>query len=459
MSLLSASANAVGLVLFAQSTWISGWQLIRRDALVAPEAPAASSQAVTKDKPLHPSNQDLPASPGHLEIAKAVHPHLYKEPPATPEETCSALSRKLKRVACGFDCDRVAHTAGYLHTVPYLSTQLAFAQALVGLVVTAVTMAWQLRGSPGCPAVALVVAFHVGLTLLFVASAVQTHLVNALCIKIFVIVGVALGAHFSMLGLMLGNALVSQDLCAIEQPAGWLANLPAYTAVAHFFVFFFSAISFINGGFRLSTKTKDFLSFREIVYVFLVYRGIGLLFATNIAGLLLSTVSGILAAVRMFQFMPLWIIQWSVVSRIHVLALRHRATTDAVAHQDAFWDSLEYAASHSRLPEPLGPGDGTLMVGGLVPPAGKRAFLTTVAKLLFTRPRCKKQCCADNAFLYTTGRSSRRVESGPYQPLFRQTESISPQSRDSIDHLSIVVDNYATRASRHDTVVEDDVRF
>ncbi|KAJ2396217.1 hypothetical protein GGI23_003998 [Coemansia sp. RSA 2559] len=453
MSTLSVCANAAGLALFAQSTLSTGWQLVRRDPLVAPEAPDASAMANVKRKSL-PSSRDLDL--GRLEISKAVHPHLYnKQAPIIQQESCSALSRKLKRAACGFDCDRIARTSGYTSTVPYLSTQLAFVQALLGLIVTSVTMAWQASGAQGCPAVAVVAVIHVGLALLFLASAVQTHLVNAMCIKIFAIVGLALGAHFAMLGLMVSNSLVSQDLCAVEQTQGWLANIPAYSAVAHFFVFFFSAISFINGAFRLSPKKKDFLSFREIVYVFLVYRGIGLLFIANLAGLLITTVSGVLAALRLFQIIPMWIILWSVVSRIHVLALQYRAATDRDAHLDAFWGSQEYGSEHPRLLEPLGLSDDeSSIVGGLASPSpGKRGFLATGAKLLFAKAGCKKPCCS--SVFRPSNHGSRRADDA--QQGGGQTEATSMNN--SIEQISVVMDNYATHTSRHDTVVEDDVRF
>ncbi|KAJ1665393.1 hypothetical protein IW140_003361 [Coemansia sp. RSA 1813] len=471
MSLLSACANTVGLVLFTQSVWSAGWQLIRRDPLVAPEAPVdvlrprANS---TKRKTL-PSNMEALEDPAHLEISKAVHPHLYSAQRASEithsPPSCSALSRKLKRAACGFDCDKIARTKGYTSIVPFLSIQLAFAQALMGLIVTLLTMVWQLSDTHQCHPLPVVIVFHVGLGLLFFASAVQTHLANAMCIKIFIIVGLALGTHFTMLGLMISNSLIVNQFTgtctiSISQPSqGWLANLPAYSAVSHFFVFFFSSISFINGGFRLSTKSKDFLSFREIVYVFLVYRGVGLLFIANIVGLLLSTVAGVLAALKLFQFMPLWIIQWCVVSRIHVLALECRATTDRSAHLHAFWRSQEYVASHMRLPEPLGPcdSDPTVVVGGLVAPAGRRGFLATATRLLFATPSCQKECCSSIFQPHTLGAIRTEYAQSHRQQTYSQAEATPVNN--STGQLSIAMDNYATRTSRHDTVVEDDVRF
>ncbi|KAJ2664957.1 hypothetical protein IWW48_000571 [Coemansia sp. RSA 1200] len=416
----------------------------------------------------------------------------------------SGISRRIHRFTRNVDCGRITRSRAYTGVVPYLSTTLVFVQAGLGVAATAATA---FSGSGGYShhimeekdcrplATAVVAAFHAGMALLFLASAVQTHLANAMCVKIFFIVALALGAHFGVLGLMVANGLVvgqttaaetttaSTVVCSIDitlqqqrqqqqgSNAAWLAYLPAYSAVSHFFFFFFSSISFINGASRLTVKRpgRDFISFRETVYVFLVYRGIGLMFIANVAGLMWSALAGVVAAVGRFQFFPLWIVQWAMVSRLLALALRSRGSLDPTAHLNGFWRSPGYVSSRICLPEPMGP-DGEKDCVSVVAiqshnnssESNGGSFFALVARLLLAGNRCQRPCCASTTavchHLPRAGGAGSSGLRGCDRPLVA-ARSQPNSANHSIEQISIVVDAYPTRISRHDTVVDDDVHF
>ncbi|KAJ2524366.1 hypothetical protein GGI11_000872 [Coemansia sp. RSA 2049] len=450
-----------------------------------------------------------------LEISKAVHPHMHApgnidsegargcDPP--PISGGSGISRRIHRFARNVDCGRITRSRAYTSVVPYLSTTLVLVQAGLGV---AATVATAFSGSSGYShhiveendcrplATAVVAGFHAGMALLFFASAVQTHLANAMCVKIFFIVALALGAHFGVLGLMAANGLVvgqttapetttaSTVVCSIDtilqqqqqqkqqgSNAAWLAYLPAYSAVSHFFFFFFSSISFINGASRLTAKRpgRDFISFRETVYVFLVFRGIGLMFIANVVGLMWSALAGVLAAVGRFQFFPLWIVQWAMVSRLLALALRSRGSLDPTAHLNGFWRSPEYVSSRICLPELTGPGGekDCVSVVAIQPHnsssgSNSSSFFALVSRLLLAGNRCQRPCCTSTTavchqFPHAGGAGSSGLR-GCDRPLV--AAGSQPNSAEhSIEQISIVVDAYPTRISRHDTVVGDDVHF
>ncbi|KAJ2289522.1 hypothetical protein IW139_005146, partial [Coemansia sp. RSA 353] len=288
-------------------------------------------------------------SEAQLAIAKAVHPHLHAQrpQPIEPRGTDDATN----------DCSQICfyklkNSKVYQSTVPYSSNVLATLQAVLGTSVTLATLVWQLAGLENCQALTnlMLTGFHIGFALLFLASAMQTHTTNSMCIKIFFIMGIGLGAHFTVFGLVLANntdlSILSPGvhvcLVDIAQPQNWLGKLPLYTSVAHIFLCFFSSISYINAAFRLCTRSR-FIAPREIIAVFMVYRGLGTLFANVLFGLLASTIVAFLAAFSSFHF-SCWMLLWAAMSRIMAAALWHRTVTDVCAPSNAFWMSSTYLA-------------------------------------------------------------------------------------------------------------------
>ncbi|KAJ2674576.1 hypothetical protein GGI25_004315 [Coemansia spiralis] len=404
MSFVSACANTLAGVLFLQSLWVGLKQVMRNQPLVPPVAPLDGCM----------SKGELARSETQLAISKAVHPHLHAADGKTAKQ-------------CARGSSKIASSWVYTHTIPYASTYLAFVQALLGLCTTLVMLVWQLWSLDGCSQVAVFALsmFHIGLALVFIASAVQTHTVNSMCVKIFFIVGLALGAHFTMLGLVVTRSTATwQPLCTVDigQPQGWLSNLPLYAAISHFLASFFSSISFINGAFRLCTRSH-FLSPREILFVFLVYRGIGLLFISSLVGVMASTVVIIVSVTGHFHF-ALWVLQWAVISRLLVGALEHRGTTDTMASDSWFWRSQQYLANYINTPDPQ---DNNKNNGALA-----------TAKIAWV-------LLSSNVVAKRFSLESRNVEQ----------LDCSQDLHLSTEHLSIVIDSYATGTSRHDTVVDD----
>ncbi|KAJ2378364.1 hypothetical protein IW150_000851, partial [Coemansia sp. RSA 2607] len=198
------------------------------------------------------------------------------------------------------------------------------------------------------------IAWHIGMAFIFLGAAVQTHLVNDRCIKIFFIVALGVAANSVFIALVLGKRSFSgtgvQDICVVDvqQPDGWLGNLPTYLGVSNFLMSFFSGISYINASTRLSTRAR-FLSFKETSFVMAVYRGIGMLFACFLLGTLSNAAIITMSSLRQFHYSPWWIVQWAVMSRVFGAGLWHRGNTDTVAHVHPFWTSEKYLVWHPRL--------------------------------------------------------------------------------------------------------------
>ncbi|KAI9469426.1 hypothetical protein LPJ78_000242 [Coemansia sp. RSA 989] len=359
---LDGFANTVALVLFCQSLWTVGWLAIGKGRLVPPDVPNDQledviTQASKSQKTL---STDRVLSEAQLAIAKAVHPHLHdSEQRSESARTQTAQSGNLiDGDMAGSNCSRkcldvLSNSKLYQIIVPYCSIALALVQALLGTLVTVAILSWQLSGAGNCDTLGqlTLVCLFVGFMLLLLASAVQTHITNSMCIKIFFIMAVGFSAHFVMLGLIMAHKLADTrpdaqlQVCQIDllQPHGWLHNLPLYTSIAHFFMCFFSLISFINAAFRLCTHSR-FLVPREIITVFAVYRGLGLLFAGVLFGVVISAVIAFVAAFSHFRLSLCWMLQWAIMSRIMAAALWHRVYTDTKAPSHAFWTSSTYFA-------------------------------------------------------------------------------------------------------------------
>ncbi|KAJ2478057.1 hypothetical protein IWW56_003962 [Coemansia sp. RSA 2131] len=254
--------------------------------------------------------------------------------------------------------------------------------------------------------------------------------------------GIGLGAHFTIFGLVLANNTelslsspgVNVCLVDIAQPQNWLGRLPLYTSVAHIFLCFFSSISYINAAFRLCTHSR-FIAPREIIAVFMVYRGLGTLFANVLFGLLASTIVAFLAAFSSFRFAPCWMLLWAAMSRIMAAALWHRTFTDVHAPSNAFWTSSTYLALCSKqVALPHGnalPGPGTRRAWPQTP-AAKPSLVQVIFEIV---------CPSDPP----------------------STESKVHMSNSSLESLLALTNNndYAAASlpargiSRHDTIVED----
>ncbi|KAJ1831355.1 hypothetical protein LPJ63_004340, partial [Coemansia sp. RSA 2711] len=357
---LDIAVNALALVLFCQSLWTTGLLAIGRQPLVPPVAPdddqqRGLAQPNTSQKTL---STEHVLSEAQLAIAKAVHPHLHGLNRRAEPET-AAIQPDLAESDCGQVCSNaLRNNRIYQRLVPYASVNLAALQSVLGVCMTVATLVWQVAGLDDCRALTTLslTMFHVGFALLMLASALQTHTTNAMCIKIFFIMAVGLGVHFAMFGLTLTHHTASfqldassQTICVVDilQPRSWLGRLPLITGVAHFLVCFFSTISFINAAFRLCPHAR-FLAPRDIVAVFLVFRGLGTMFANAVFGVLASTLTSFLAAFSVFHFSPYWPLQWAIMSRILAAALWHRTHTDPQAHTHWFWTSSTYYALCSR---------------------------------------------------------------------------------------------------------------
>ncbi|KAJ2782205.1 hypothetical protein H4R18_002414 [Coemansia javaensis] len=355
LAALEVAATTLALVLFVQSLWTVGWLAASRQPLAPPVPPPAvhgkELASPTSQGTLSISEMGA-MSETQLAIAKAIHPHLHE-----PAQHAAADG--------GATCGRLQSLCGsraYRRVVPYCSVWLAAAQAALGVSVALVALVWQLAGFTSCRALstAVMLGFHVGLALLLLGSAVQTHLANDKCIKIFFIMCAGLAAHFTMFGLAVGRGgIVSADqaVCVIAVTRDeWLGRLPMYAGIAHFAMCFFSLISFINGAVRLCAHVS-FLVPHEILCVFLIFRGVGLLFAAALAGALFSVLVVALAAFGHFRFTPCWLAMWAVVARIMAAALWHRAHTDGAAHTHHFWSSPVFHAlcgSRQALPYTAG---------------------------------------------------------------------------------------------------------
>ncbi|KAJ2449874.1 hypothetical protein EV183_004639 [Coemansia sp. RSA 2336] len=359
---LDGFANTVALVLFCQSLWTVGWLALRKRRLDPPNVPNdqledVNTQASKSQKTL---STDRVLSDAQLAIAKAVHPHLHDpEQRSESARTQTAQSGNLvdgdmAGSKCSRKClDVLANSKLYQTIVPYASIALALVQALLGLLATIAILGWQLSGAGNCDVLGqlTLVCVFAGLMLLLLASAVQTHITNSMCIKIFFIMTVGFSVHYVMLGLIMAHNLADTrpddrlPVCRVDlvQPHGWLHNLPLYTSIAHFFMCFFSLISFINAAFRLCTHSR-FLVPREIITVFVVYRGLGLLFAGVLFGAVISAVIAFVAAFSHFRLSLCWMLQWAIMSRIMAAALWHRVYTDTRAPNHAFWSSSTYLA-------------------------------------------------------------------------------------------------------------------
>ncbi|KAJ1929252.1 hypothetical protein FBU59_007062, partial [Linderina macrospora] len=321
--ILTIFSYTLALALFCQAL-VSGIRLsIKRIPLTPPAAPPALLKAAAKSKST-PNVSELPELQG-----------------IRPTTTTKCYKDFFTSACNGNECSSYQNNPMYVRTVPYLSYWLLTVQATLGVVVTmSLVVMYLLEVHGGCLAVARIstVGFFVGISILFLASAVQTHIVNDMCIKIFFIMLVGFAAQFTMLGFILPSTLSASidertGLCLfdIQQPsAQWFKNLPMYAAIAHFVLSFFSSISIINGAFRLCPHTR-FLSPRAIFHTLTVYRGLGLLFANGVTGIGTSICVIVVACFGHFHFSPYWILQWSVMSRIVSVALWHRAVTDPAA--------------------------------------------------------------------------------------------------------------------------------
>ncbi|KAJ2709291.1 hypothetical protein H4R19_004326 [Coemansia spiralis] len=359
---LEVAATTLALVLFAQGVVVVGRLAAAHRPLSPPEVPCAlreeslPTSVAAAHQGAHSVSSSCALSDTQLAIAKAVHPHLH-------EGTCSQESQAPRAEAakdweaprpggCG-RCKLLCGGHIYQRVVPHCSVWLAAAQMALGAAVALTALVWQLAGGADCRTQALVVLYgiHIGLALLLVGSAVQTHIANDRCIKIFFIMCGGLAAHFAMFGLLLthGGVLVSaaQPVCVVDFVAGgWLGRLPMYASIAHFAMFFFSLISFINGSVRLCPHS-GFPVPRELLCVFLVYRGLGTLFAAALAGVLLSALAVLLAALGHLRPVPCWLVLWAVVARLMAAALWHRTYTDPAAPAHGLWTSPVFRALNS----------------------------------------------------------------------------------------------------------------
>ncbi|KAJ1720122.1 hypothetical protein LPJ53_005206 [Coemansia erecta] len=335
-------SNAICLVLFSQSLWVGLVQIIRRQAILPPVAPS-------NDLPDH-QQPSASFNEAHHAISRAVHPHLHHAPsrPGTTSDKLRLTTSCSSTTTVGRCTDQSLYTS----TIPYLSTLLLFLQAALGVTVTLVSI-FASPSKVDCTHIAqyTLIIWHLGMTLMFTAAAVQTHLANDRCVKIFFIVFLGVAANSAFLGLILGRHSYSgtehESICLIDvlQPDGWLGNLPTYIAVSHFFTCFFTGISYINASSRLCVRAR-FLSFKEITFVLAVYRGLGMLFASFLLGVLLSAAIIGISALRMLHYSPWWIVQWAVMSRVFAAGMWHRANTDEVAQGHPFWSSEEYLVWH-----------------------------------------------------------------------------------------------------------------
>ncbi|KAJ2500014.1 hypothetical protein GGH96_003052 [Coemansia sp. RSA 1972] len=252
--------------------------------------------------------------------------------------------------------------------------------------------------------------------------------------------GIGLGAHFTVFGLVLANntqmsILSPSNVCLVDiaQPQNWLGKLPLYTSVAHIFLCFFSSISYINAAFRLCTHSR-FITPREIIAMFMVYRGLGTLFANVLFGLLASTIVAFLAAFSSFHF-SCWMLLWALMSRIMAAALWHRTYTDVCAPSNAFWTSSTYLAlcnKQGMLPHGnalSGPGAR----GGTWPqtPAAKPSLVQVIFEIV----------CPSNP---PSLASKAHMSNSSLESLLAMTNND--------DHAASLP---ARGISRHDTIVED----
>ncbi|KAI8325717.1 hypothetical protein GQ54DRAFT_295296 [Martensiomyces pterosporus] len=358
---LTIFANTLALAWFCQSA-IRGISLtIGRRALVPPTAPETILKHALESKASpNAESENSTRTEAQIAIANAVLPSqpLEEAPkPSTPSKANGGCSTAVFG-ECGTGCYRFESSKFYTRTIPYLSNWLLTAQALLGIGTTLSMLIWHLFEIGSCSILMrlTLVCFHIGFSLLMLASAVQTHTTNDMCIKIFFIMLAGFSVHFTMLGLVLANgtAVWHRDpglgicLLDVEQPNGWLRNLPMYSAASHFLVCFFSTISIINASFRLCLHTR-FLSPRELSFVLFVYRGLGLLFLNGLTGTLLSTAVIAVASFGHFHYSPYWVLQWAVMSRIVSAALWHRANTDPWAPKHPFWTSDAYVYPPSDL--------------------------------------------------------------------------------------------------------------
>ncbi|KAJ1954728.1 hypothetical protein GGI12_005726 [Dipsacomyces acuminosporus] len=407
-AVLTIFANTLALVLFCQSA-INGITLsARRHALTPPTPPETIIKYVHEHKSSSmEESESTTRTETQIAIDKAVLPSQSQEKADAGACSLPKGCGSGVRGECGTACYRLSTGRVYNLIVPYLSIWLLAAQSLLGIGVTLSMLIWHLFELDRCSTLMrlTLVGFHIGFSLLMLASAVQTHITNDMCIKIFFIMLVGISVNFAMLGLVLGHntAVWYKDaglgicLFDIKQPAGWLRNLPMYSAAGQFLLCFFSTISIINAAFRLCLHTR-FLSPRELGFVLFVYRGLGLLFANGLTGTLLSIAVIVLSSFGHFHYSPYWTLQWAVMSRIVSAALWHRANTDPWAPKHVFWSSNAYVLHPADCPVNnstlcgnehqgmLSSSNSTNAANSYHSPLGKPSNLGTLLSLAFMCP-------------------------------------------------------------------------